>query len=161
MEPRIIGPDEGRRVSLFEVAFRYRVESSQTDGALAMLEVVIPPGTLVKPHRHSREDEYTLVLEGTVGVRMGDRETEVGAGSCLVKPRDVPHAMWNASDIAARVAEIVLPGGLEDYFEELAPILERKGDEANADYRALAVRYGITIEDDWIPDLQARYGVKL
>ncbi|MBA2571165.1 MAG: cupin domain-containing protein [Chloroflexi bacterium] len=105
MEPRIIGPDEGRRVSLFEVAFRYRMESSQTDGALAMLEVVIPPGTLVKPHRHSRENEYTLVLEGTVGVRMGDRETEVGAGSCLVKPRDVPHAMWNASDIAARVAE--------------------------------------------------------
>ncbi|HEV8053270.1 MAG TPA: hypothetical protein VGP30_00415 [Candidatus Limnocylindrales bacterium] len=56
---------------------------------------------------------------------------------------------------------IVLPGGLEDYFQELAPILERKGDEADADYRALAVRYGITIEDDWIADLEARYGVKL
>ncbi len=161
MEPRIIGPDEGRRVSLYEVAFRYGVESSHTDGALAILEVVIPSGTLVKPHRHSKEDEFTLVLEGTVNVRLGDRETQVSAGSYLVKPRDLPHAMWNTGDVDARIAEIVVPGGLEDYFDELGPVLARKGDEATADYYALAARYGITIEDEWVKDLEARYGVKL
>lgn len=161
MEPRIIGPDEGRRVSLYEVAFRYGVESAHTDGALAILEVIIPPATLVKPHRHSKEDEYTLVLEGTVGVRLGDRETEVGAGSYLVKPRHVPHAMWNTGDVAARIAEILVPGGLEDYFEELGPVLHREDDAADADYDALAARYGITIENDWVSDIEARYGVKL
>jgi quercetin dioxygenase-like cupin family protein len=161
MEPQIIGPDEGRQLSLFEVAFRYCVESGHTDGGLAILEVVIPPGTLVKPHRHSKEDEYTLVLEGTVGVRLGQRETEVSAGSYLVKPRHLAHAMWNTGDVAARVAEIVVPGGLEDYFEQLAPILQREDDAADADYDALAARYGITIENDWVADLEARYGVKL
>lgn len=161
MEPRIIAPGEGRKVSLFEVAFRYAVESGHTDGGLAILEVVIPPGTLVKPHRHSKEDEYTLVLEGKVGVRLGDHEMEVSAGSYLVKPRHLPHAMWNMSDVAARIAEIVVPGGLEEYFEKLAPILEREDDAADADYEALGVLYGITIEDDWVSDLETRYGVKL
>lgn len=161
MKPRIIGLDEGRRVSLFEVAFRYRVESKHTDGTLAILEVVIPPGRLVKPHRHANEDEYTLVLEGSVGVRLGDRETQVAVGSYLVKPRHLPHAMWNAGDVPARIAEIVVPGGLEDYFEELDPILQREDEAADADYEALANRYGITIEDDWVADLESRYGVKL
>src|SRR5687767_7790168 len=127
MEPRIIQPDEGRRVSLYGVDFRYGLESGHTGGALAILEVVIPPRTLVKPHRHANEDEYTLVLDGTVGVRLGAHEGEVRAGSYLVKPRDLPHALWNTGDVAARIAEIVVPGGLEDYFEELGPILERSG----------------------------------
>ncbi len=161
MEPRIIGPDEGRRVSLFDVGFRYGLESAHTDGALAILEVVIPPGTLVKPHRHSKEDEYTLVLEGTVGVRLGERESEVSQGSYLVKPRNMPHAMWNIGDVAARIAEIVVPGGLEEYFEQLGPILVREDEAADADYDALAARYGIVIENDWVADLEARYGVKL
>ncbi len=161
MEPQIVGADEGRRVSLFDVAFRYGLVSGQTDGALAILEVVIPPGRLVKPHRHSKEDEFTLVIEGTVGVRVGDRETEVGAGSYLVKPRHLPHAMWNVGDVPGRIAEIVVPGGLENYFEELAPILLREDDAADADYDALASRYGITIENDWVAELEARYGVKL
>ena len=161
MQPLVIGPDEGRRVSLYEVAFRYAVESAHTNGALAILEVVIPPATLVKPHRHANEDEYTLVLEGTVGVRLGDLETQASAGSYLVKPRGVPHAMWNTGAVAARIAEIVVPGGLENYFEELGPILQREAETADADYDALAARYGITIENDWVSDIEARYGVTL
>src|SRR5687768_6135393 len=161
MESRIIGPGEGRRLSLFEVAFRYGLESIHTGGTLAMLEVVIPPGILVKPHRHAKEDEYTIVLEGVVGVRLGDGEAEASAGSYLVKPRHMPHAIWNTGEVAARVVEIVVPGGLEDYFAELGPILVRDDEAADADYAALATRYGITIEDDWVADLEARYGVKL
>jgi quercetin dioxygenase-like cupin family protein len=161
MEPRIMRADEGRRVSLFEVAFRYGLESGHTDGALAILEVVSPPRTLVKPHRHSNEDEFTLVLEGTVGVRLGELESEVSAGSYLVKPRNVAHAMWNIGDVAARIAEIVVPGGLEEYFEQLGPILQRDDEAADADYDALASRYGIVIENDWVTELEARYGVRL
>ena len=52
-----------------------------------------------------------------------------------------------------------LPRGLEDYFEELAPVLRDKA--PRADYDALADRYGLTIEDDWIEELERTYGVKL
>jgi hypothetical protein len=50
-------------------------------------------------------------------------------------------------------------GRLEEYFAELAPILARK--DPPATYYGLAERYGLTIEDDWIEEIEQRYGVKL
>ena len=159
--PKLVAPDDGRTVMLFGVRFDYKIESADTGGTVAALEVEIPPGTLVKPHTHSREDEFSLVLAGTVGVRIGDTVLEAGQGAYLVKPRATPHAMWNAGAEPAKVVEILSPGGLENYFRELAPILKQHGGDAPRRYYELAERYGITIEDDWIEELERRYHVKL
>lgn len=159
VQARLIPPGAGRSVTLFAVRFDYKVTSDDSAGALAALEVTIPPKTLVKPHCHSREDEFTVVLSGTVGTRVGEDVGEAPAGAALVKPRGVPHAMWNAGDEPVRVLEVLSPGGLEDYFEELAPILAEHA--PRAEYDALAERYGLTIEDSWIEGLEATYGVKL
>ena len=158
-ESRYVAPDDGKVVQLFGVRFNYKVDSAASGGQLAVLEVTIPSGTLVKPHRHTREDEYSIVLSGTVGARVGDRVEEAGPGSYLVKPRGIPHAMWNATATSATVVEILSPGGLEDYFEELAPILEAH--KPPDEYYGLAERYGIVIEDAWIEELERTYGVKL
>jgi quercetin dioxygenase-like cupin family protein len=160
-EPKVIAPGESRTVQLYGVRFDYKVEGGDSGGTLALLEVEIPPGTLVKPHNHTREDEFSLVLAGTVGVRIGERVLEAGAGASLVKPRGTPHAMWNADGAPARVLEIVSPAGLEAYFEELGPILRHEGGAGRPEYDALAERYGIIIQDDWIEELERIYGVKL
>lgn len=157
--PKLVAPGDGKTVMLFGVRFSYKVESADSGGDLAVLEVEIPARTLVKPHNHSREDEFSLVLEGSVGVRVGDRVLEAGPGAYLVKPRGTPHAMWNAGSTPARVAEILRPAGLESYFEQLAPILSEHG--TPPEYYQLAENYGITIQDDWIEDLERSYGVKL
>jgi quercetin dioxygenase-like cupin family protein len=154
--PKVVAPGEGRTIMLFSVRFDYKVTSADSGGDLAALEVTIPPRTLVKPHSHSREDEFTVVL---VGARVGDRVVEAGAGASLVKPRGIPHAMWNAGAEPARVLEVLSPGGLEDYFEELAPVLRDRAPPAT--YDALAERYGLTIQNDWIEELERTYGVKL
>ena len=156
---KVVEPGQGKTVRLFAVRFDYMVTSADSGGALAALEVTIPPRTLIKPHRHTREDEYTVVLAGTVGARVGDRVVETGAGASLVKPRGIPHAMWNAGAEPARVLEILSPGGLEDYFEELAPVLSEHAPPS--DFYGLAGRYGLTIQDDWIEELERTYGVKL
>jgi quercetin dioxygenase-like cupin family protein len=156
---KLVEPGQGRTIKLYGVRFDYKVESADSGGDLAVLQVEIPPKTLVKPHNHTREDEYSLVLAGTVGVRVGDRELDAAAGASLVKPRNIPHAMWNAGDEPARILEILSPGGLERYFEELAPVLGAKAPPA--DYYALAERYGLTIRDDWIQELERAHGVKL
>jgi len=156
---KLVPPGGGRRVMLFAVQFDYKVTSADSGGALAALEVTIPPRTLVKPHNHSREDEYTVVLDGTVGARVGDRVVEAGAGASMVKPRGIPHAMWNAGPEPARVLEVLSPGGLEEYFEELAPGLRAK--IPPAEYDALAERYGLSIVNEWIEELERTYGVKM
>jgi quercetin dioxygenase-like cupin family protein len=156
---RLVEPGRGKTIMLYGVRFDYKVTSADSGGALSALEVTIPPRTLVKPHNHSREDEFTVVLAGTVGARVGDRVVEAGPGASMVKPRGTPHAMWNVGPEPARVLEVVTPGGLEAYFEELAPVLRDKA--PRADYDALAERYGLTIQDDWIEELERTYGVKL
>ena len=151
-----------RSLALFAVEFGYKLEGAHTDGRLAVLEVTIPPRTLVKPHQHSREDEWSLVLAGPVGARIGDTYyEEIDPGATVVKPRGIPHAMWNLADEPARILEIVMPAGLETYFEELAPILRERGHEWTERYYAVAEQYGLTILDDWSKELQVRYDITL
>jgi quercetin dioxygenase-like cupin family protein len=157
--PKMVAPDEGKTVMLFGVRFSYKIVSTDCGGTLAAMEVEIPARTLVKPHNHAREDEFSLIVSGTVGARVGDRVLEAGPGAYLVKPRGTPHAMWNAASVPAKVLEIVSPGGLEGYFEKLAPILAKRG--TPPEYYQLAEDYGIAIQDDWIEDLERTYGVKL
>lgn len=161
VDKQLIQPGEGKSVKLFGVRFGYKVTGAESDGRLALLEVEIPPRTLVKPHTHTLEDEFSVVLAGTVGARIGEDTLEAGPGSYLVKPRGVPHAMWNAGSESVKVLEILSPAGLEGYFEQLAPVLAHEDGAGPPEYYALAERYGITINDDWIENLERTYGVKL
>jgi quercetin dioxygenase-like cupin family protein len=162
MRPAVHEASSQRTAALYGVEFAYRLETPSTDGRAAVLEVTIPPRTLVKPHQHSKEDEFSLVVSGRVGARIGDATyEEVAAGSSIVKPRDVPHAMWNVTDVPARILEIVMPAGLEEYFTELAPILHQHGPEWTERFDQLAKQYGLTILDDWTNELEARYQITL
>jgi quercetin dioxygenase-like cupin family protein len=162
MVPKVVAAEQAREISLYDVKFRYGIGADQSDGLLSMLEVTIPPRTLVKPHIHSREDEFTLILSGTVGARLGDDTVEaIHAGSWLAKPRLVAHAMWNVTSEPARILEVVVPGGLERYFEQIAPILKEHGPDWTKRYHALGDEYGLTILDDWSDELKERYGITL
>ncbi|MFN2484656.1 MAG: cupin domain-containing protein [Candidatus Limnocylindria bacterium] len=159
---RHLEPGAGRSVTLYNVRFTSKVEAEDTGGAVAVLETVIPPRTLVKPHQHEREDEFSFVVSGTLGVRLGSQEDfEARAGSYLIKPRGVPHAVWNRSAEPVTMLEILSPAGFERYFEEMAPVLREHGPEWTAKFYELAERYGVTVLDDWSDELQERYGVKL
>jgi ethanolamine utilization protein EutQ (cupin superfamily) len=48
---------------------RYLVESADSGGLVSLVEQILTPRVLAAPlHRHSREDEYSVVLEGRLGV---------------------------------------------------------------------------------------------
>lgn len=162
MRPELHEAGTHRTVALYDVAFSYKLEAANTDGRMAVMEVTIPPRTLVKPHQHSMEDEFSLILSGRVGARIGHTTYEqIETGSSIVKPRDIPHAMWNLADEPARILEIVMPAGLERYFEELAPVLRERGPQWTERFYSLAAHYGLTILDDWSDELTARYQIAL
>jgi quercetin dioxygenase-like cupin family protein len=157
----VVTPAEGLELTLHNLRVRYKVRGEDTGGVLAVLEMELQPGILVKPHRHTREDEVSIVLEGTVWSRVGDDEHETAAGAYLVKPRGIPHALWNTAERPARVAEIITPAGFERYFEEIEPVLRQSGPDWTQLFKEIASRYGIEVLDDWSDELQAKYGVKL
>ena len=110
-------------------------------------------------HTHRNEDEYSLVVEGTVGAEIGGEVLEATAGSIVVKPRGIPHAFWNPTDEPARLLELVVPGGFERYFADLHEILAPPGPPDFAALGALAARYGLDLDPGSIPRLAAEHGL--
>jgi hypothetical protein len=90
---------------------------------VSIVEHPFPVGALVLPHLHTREDEYSVVTEGEIGFRSGDREVVLGAGGYITKPRNEVHAMWNAGDVPARMIEVISPAGFENFFKEVSELL--------------------------------------
>ena len=139
--------EEGERADFPRLGNRYVFCGDSCEGRFALIEHTIPPRALAAPmHTHEREDEYSFVLAGRLGARIGDEVVEAGRGELVVKPRGVPHAFWNPGDEETRVLEIISPAGFEQYFADLAPELARPGEpdlQALAEIRA---RYGLTMD---------------
>ena len=153
----VMGPGEGREGTLGSIGVQFKLWGADTGDALAVVEHPFPVGALVPPHRHTREDEYSIVTEGEIGFRSGDREVVLGAGGYITKPRGELHAMWNAGDVPARMIEIISPAGFEHFFREVVEMIAA-GPVAAQHGTALAERYGLEFEEpDWLPDLVSRY----
>lgn len=136
--------------------------AAETDGQLAVVEHLLAPRALGAPvHTHRHEDEYSIVLEGTVGVEIGGEVFAAGPGSVVVKPRGVPHAFWNPTAVPARLLEIISPAGFEPYFAELGEILGAAGPPDLSALAALAARYGLDLDPASIPRLAAAHGLDL
>ena len=151
----VVKPDEGRSVWLGGMGVVFKVSGADTGGAFAVVEHPIEPGRLVLPHVHLREDEYSYVLEGTIGARVGDQDVTAGPGSYLFKPRGLMHTFWNAGPGPARILEVIAPAGFENYFAELA------GTGGPGRRPELAAKYGLTYSSDWVDGLIDRYNLKL
>jgi quercetin dioxygenase-like cupin family protein len=136
--------------------------SASTGGQLSVVEHPLAPRALGSPlHTHQHEDEYSIVLEGIVGVQIGEDTREAEAGSVVVKPRGVPHAFWNPTDSPARLLDIISPGGFESYFRELGEVLAASGPPDMAALGAVAGRYGLEMDPSSIPRLVAQHSLRL
>ncbi|WP_127131445.1 cupin domain-containing protein [Georgenia sp. SYP-B2076] len=132
-----------------------------TDGRLAVVQHPLAPRALGAPmHTHTREDEYTLVEEGLVGIQVGDEVIEAGPGDVVAKPRGVPHAFWNPTERPARLLEIIVPGAFAAYFRELGEVVA-DGPPAADRLVALAGRFGVRMDLTSVPALVERYGLIL
>ena len=100
------------------------------------------------------------MLEGRLGVQLGDEVLEAGPGELVFKPRDVPHAFWNAGDEPARLLELISPAGFENYFRELAPLLAAADRDETAIGEVVA-RHDLDIDFGTIPILAERHGLRL
>jgi len=157
----VLGPGEGERVNLLALGVRFMIDGARTGGAFSLVEHPLPPRALGSPvHTHKNEDEYTYVLEGRVGLQLGDEVIEAGPGDLVFKPRGVPHAFWNAGDEPARMLEIISPAGFEDYFRELAPLLAAP-ERDEAAMGEVVARHELDIDFATIPVLAERHGLRL
>jgi mannose-6-phosphate isomerase-like protein (cupin superfamily) len=153
----VVRPGQGRAGELGGIGVVFKLWGRDTGGALSIVEHPFAVGALVPPHLHTREDEYSIVTEGEIGFRSGDREVVLGAGGYITKPRGELHTMWNAGSVPARMIEIISPAGFENFFAAMTE-LGADGPPRREDVVALAAEYGLEFgEPAWLPDLIQRY----
>lgn len=156
----VLAPTEGHYVQIGGIGVRHMIEATRTDGSFTLVEHPLAARSLGSPvHTHTREDEYSYVLEGTIGVQIGDEVLEASAGDLVFKPRDIPHAFWNATDEPARLLELIAPAGFERYFDEIAPLFPDDGPPDVEAFAAISERYGLIMQAETIEPLMQRYGL--
>jgi mannose-6-phosphate isomerase-like protein (cupin superfamily) len=69
----------------------------------SLAEARVPAGGATVEHFHRESEEIYYFVSGSGRMRLGDEETSVSAGDCVVIPPGVRHKLWAADD-----AELVL-----------------------------------------------------
>ena len=78
------------------------------------------PGQFVPVHIHPTQDEFILVQEGQLELKLDGKWSTARAGDLVRMPRGVPHGYFNKSDTPARALFWVSPAGkLETLFKTL------------------------------------------
>lgn len=156
-ELKVVEPGSGAVPLGPGVEVDFKIDGTDTGGALSVVEHPFEVGALVPPHVHTREDEISIVLEGEVGFRSDDREVVLASGGYIVKPRGEVHAMWNAGKTPARMIEIITPSGFENYFREISELASSGGFDM-AEVARLSKDYGLPFaQPEWLPDVIERY----
>jgi mannose-6-phosphate isomerase-like protein (cupin superfamily) len=157
--PRVLGPGDGHLAILGGTNARFIIEGEDAGKRFSLVEHPMQPRALAAPmHRHHREDEYSFVLEGSIGALLGDSVVIGNPGDLIIKPREQWHTFWNAGDAPARVLEIISPAGFENYFRELGAELV-SGPPDPQRLAALCESYALDMDMSSVPSLIQRFGV--
>lgn len=159
-EGLVFPPEEGRLVWIAGLGARFMISGEQTEGRFSLVEHPLKPGALAAPlHTHSREDEFSFILEGEVGIQIGGRELVATPGMLVFKPRGIPHAFWNKGPQPARLLELISPAGFEGYFAEIAEVMAKQRPDLAA-LPPIAEKYGLTLDLGSIATLRTRHGLR-
>ena len=139
------------------IGARFIMAGDPSEGRFSLVEHPIVPRGLAAPvHLHTREDEFSFVLEGRWGFQLGSDVVYAEPGDLVYKPRDVWHTFWNATDKPARLLEIISPAGFEQLFAELAGPMKIALDDNEA-AAALGAKYGLESDPEATERLVAEH----
>src|SRR6478735_1238604 len=146
-----IAPDSPERAEFGGLGIVWKIDGAHTGENFSVVHHPLAPRALAAPlHRHSREDEYSYVLEGTLGALLGDEVVTAGPGTWVFKPRDQWHTFWNAGDEPCEIVEIISPAGFEDFFRELAEVYAT-GEPDLVRFADACARYGVDMDPESVP----------
>lgn len=98
---------------------RICLRSSDSDGGLSVVEMVLDPGTGPPLHVHPTHGEGFYVLAGELTVQVGEEIVAGGPGTWAYAPKDTQHTLANLTDQATRVLCVFAPAGFERRFERI------------------------------------------
>jgi quercetin dioxygenase-like cupin family protein len=140
LQPVVIPPDSGKVLNFLGVT--HKLTRQHTGSVYYLFEFTFDPESGNGLHVHSYEDEVVYVLEGAIQIRLGNEKLEAVVGGVAHLPKGIPHALYNPLQAPSRYLAIAIPGGMENFFDELSVALET-GTLDDAMHKEISRKYGI------------------
>jgi quercetin dioxygenase-like cupin family protein len=123
-EARILGPDEGKSFWQPVPANGYvrNLFSNTTiasSNRFAMGTQTVAPHSFIREHTHDRNEEIIFVLRGRGICRLDGEEHPIEEGSCVFLGHNRRHHFLNPNDEPMTFLWVFVPGGLDDFFEQI------------------------------------------
>lgn len=135
-----IPPGSGKLLSFLGVT--HKLTSDQTNGTFYLCEAVFAPEGGSPLHIHHYEDEVIHVLDGAIDVRLEGRQLHAPVGGIIHLPKNIPHALQNPLKVPLRIMVYAIPGGLENYFDEVDAALQN-GPLDQETHIKISMKYGL------------------
>ena len=126
---------------------------------MAIVEHPFPPGALVPPHVHTREDEFSIVTAGAIGFRSGADEVVLEAGGYISKPRGELHTMWNAGPDRGPHDRGHHAGRVRALLPSSSPTPSPPAPPTRRPRATCRPRTGSSSTSTWVPELMEKYGL--
>ena len=138
--PIIVPPSSGRELKFLGIT--HKLTPQQTGSGYYLFEFEFDPESGNRVHVHQFEDEVVYVLEGAIEIRLDNQKQQAVLGGVAHLPKQIPHALYNPLKTTSRYLAMAIPGGMENFFDELGAAQEA-GILDDANHRKISLKYGI------------------
>ena len=139
-----------------------KVPAVATGGRYTLLEHALEAETLAMPmHRHRAETKTFYAIEGSLTVQIANDIFVATPGASIVVPAGTMHTMWNETERRVRFLSVLAPGGLEQYYAEVAAVVPLRGKPDIEAVLAASARYGVELDMMSLYDIIERHQVQL
>lgn len=139
-QPVVVPPGSGKILQFLGVM--HKLTSAQNGGAYYLCEAEFAPERGSPLHIHHYEDELIYVLNGAIDIRLDNEKLQAPAGGIVHLPKKIPHALHNPLKTPLKIMVCAIPGGLENYFDEVDAALQ-SGTLDDETHRKISMKYGL------------------
>lgn len=139
-QPVAIPPGSGKVLKILGVT--HKLIGAQTGGAFYLCEAIFGPESGSPLHIHHYEDEVIHVLEGAIDIRLDEKKLQAPTGGIIHLPKNIPHALQNPLKTPLKIMVFAIPGGLENYFNEVDAALQSNSLDGET-HTKISRKYGL------------------
>lgn len=115
-----VAPEAGEHLAIAGGTYRVLLSTAQSGGTCAIIEMLVPPGSGPGPHAHAGFQESFYVVASEIVVKTPHQTYTAKPGAFVSIPTGgVVHKFTNESTVTARLLCIVVPAGLDRFFQEI------------------------------------------
>ena len=117
---KTVNEEQGQTISVVGDNYRVIVSGKETQGAYAVIDMLVPPGGGPGPHAHADIQEMFYVVEGELEFKTETGKYLAKKGSFVNIPKGGEvHCFKNTSNAMAHILCTVIPSGLDEFFQQI------------------------------------------